>query len=112
MSESDPQPVVSKQALKEHIIEHIKTVFDPEIPINVYDLGLIYDVQVGDDFVAQILMTLTAPGCPAAGILPVEVAEAAKKTAGIVDAKVELTFDPPWSMTMMPEFVKLELGLM
>ncbi len=102
---------VSKAELKERIVEQIKTVYDPEIPMNVYDLGLIYDISVDDSLVAQILMTLTAPGCPAAGILPVEVANAAKKVSGIADAKVELTFDPPWSMQMMPEFVKLELGL-
>ncbi len=98
--------------LKERVIEHLKTVYDPEIPMNIYDLGLIYDVTIDKEMKAHILMTLTAPGCPAAGYLPVEVGEAAKRTPGISDAAVVLTFDPPWNMSMMPEYVKLELGLM
>jgi FeS assembly SUF system protein len=102
---------MSKVELQEQIVEQLKLIFDPEIPVNIYDLGLIYDVKVDDDNIAQITMTLTSPGCPVAGSLPGEVGEAAKKVEGIVDAKVELTFDPPWDQQMMPEFVKLELGL-
>ncbi len=96
---------------KERIIEQLRMVFDPEIPINIYDLGLIYEINIDENNKAHLLMTLTAPGCPAAGILPNQVAEAARKAEGIVDAEVELTFDPPWNQSMMPEFVKLELGL-
>ena len=102
---------MSKVELQEKIIDQLKLIFDPEIPVNIYDLGLIYDVKVDDENVAHITMTLTAPGCPVAGTLPGDVGEAAKKVEGIVDAKVELTFDPPWDQQMMPEFVKLELGL-
>lgn len=102
---------MNSNELKEKIIEELKTIYDPEIPVNIYDLGLIYDVRVDEENIAHITMTLTAPGCPVAGTLPGEVGDAAKKVEGINDAKVELTFDPPWDKQMMPEFVKLELGL-
>ncbi|MBL7999119.1 MAG: SUF system Fe-S cluster assembly protein [Candidatus Kapabacteria bacterium] len=97
--------------LKEAIIEKLKTVFDPEIPVNIYDLGLIYDITIREDATVHVLMTLTAPGCPVAGTLPGEIAAKVREVDGVVDASVELTFDPPWDKTMMPEFVKLELGL-
>lgn len=98
--------------IKEAIIEQIKTVYDPEIPINIYELGLIYDVNVSEEGHAHILMTLTAPACPAAEILPEEVTQKAKGVQGVEDAEVELTFDPPWSKEMMSEEAMLELGFL
>lgn len=103
---------IDKDLLKERVIEQLKTVFDPELPMSVYDLGLIYDIRIDDEAKAHITMTLTAPGCPAAGVLPQQVGEAARKAEGVRDSSVELTFDPPWDQHMMPEYVKLELGLL
>ena len=103
---------MDKDLLKERVIEQLKTVFDPELPMSVYDLGLIYDIRIDDDAKAHVTMTLTAPGCPAAGVLPQQVGEAARKAEGVRDSSVELTFDPPWDQHMMPEYVKLELGLL
>ncbi len=103
---------MDKELLKERVIEQLKTVFDPELPMSVYDLGLIYDIRIDDDAKAHVTMTLTAPGCPAAGVLPQQVGEAARKAEGVRDSSVELTFDPPWDQHMMPEYVKLELGLL
>jgi FeS assembly SUF system protein len=103
---------IDKDLLKERVIEQLKTVFDPELPMSVYDLGLIYDIRIDDDAKAHVTMTLTAPGCPAAGVLPQQVGEAARKAEGVRDSSVELTFDPPWDQHMMPEYVKLELGLL
>jgi len=102
---------MTKDEIKNNVIEQIKTVFDPEIPVNIYDLGLIYNVDVKDNNDVHITMTLTAPGCPVAGILPEEARLAASKAEGVHECTVELTFDPPWDKHMMPEFVKLELGL-
>lgn len=98
--------------IKEAIIEVIKTVFDPEIPVNIYDLGLIYEVNVFPDGNVEIVMTLTSPNCPAAGSLPGEVEQKAKAVAGVKDVTMELVFDPPWSQEMMSEEAKLELGFM
>ena len=99
--------------LKDQIIQQIKTVYDPEIPVNIFDLGLIYEVNLLDDNKkAHILMTLTAPACPAAEILPSEVKEKAVEVDGIEEAEVELTFDPPWDKEMMSEEAKLELGFL
>jgi len=91
------------------IIERLKEVFDPEIPINIYDLGLIYNVDVDKNDNANIVMTLTAPGCPVADMLVDEVTQAAK-VEGVKNASVELTFDPPWDKSMMSEEARLELG--
>jgi len=99
-------------AIKEAIIEVVKTVFDPEIPVNIYDLGLIYEVNVFPDGNVEIVMTLTSPNCPAAGSLPGEVEQKAKAVAGVKDVTMELVFDPPWSQEMMSEEAKLELGFM
>jgi len=92
------------------IIEKIKRVYDPEIPVNIYDLGLIYNVNVDKKSNVNIIMTLTAPGCPLADILVDEVKKAAQSVKGIKNVKVDLTFDPPWDKSMMSEEARLELG--
>jgi len=93
------------------IIERLKDVYDPEIPVNIYDLGLIYNVDVDDQLnKANIIMTLTAPGCPVADILVEDVRQAALAVDSIQEADVELTFEPPWDKSMMSEEARLELG--
>lgn len=92
------------------IIERLKDVFDPEIPVNIYDLGLIYNVDVDDNDKANIIMTLTAPGCPVADILVEDVRQAALAVDSVKEADVELTFEPPWDKSMMSEEARLELG--
>ncbi len=92
------------------IIANLKDVYDPEIPVNIYDLGLIYNVDVDENDTANIVMTLTAPGCPVADMLLQDVKQSALLVEGIKDANVELTFDPPWEKSMMSEEARLELG--
>lgn len=101
-----------KNELANAIIEVLKTVYDPEIPVNIYELGLIYEIKIDDDGKAHILMTLTSPNCPVAESLPVEVKEKILEIEGVQDAEVEITFDPPWDMNMISEEAKLELGLL
>ena len=96
----------------EKIIKTIKTIFDPEIPVDIYELGLIYDVFVNEDFDAKVLMTLTSPNCPVAESLPAEVEEKVKSIKGINQVEVEMTFDPPWTKDLMSEEAKLELGFL
>jgi FeS assembly SUF system protein len=98
--------------LKEQIVEALKTVYDPEIPVDIYELGLIYEINVYPVDNVYILMTLTSPACPAAEIIPVEVEEKVKGIQGINDVKVEITFDPPYTQDMMSEAAKLELGFL
>ena len=98
-------------ALKPAILDAIRTVFDPEIPVNILELGLIYDVLVDPQGVAGVRMTLTAPGCPAAQSLPVEVARKVKGVAGVTDAKVDVVWDPPWTKDRMSDAAKLQLGM-
>ncbi|MBL7905914.1 MAG: SUF system Fe-S cluster assembly protein [Bacteroidales bacterium] len=98
--------------LGNQVIEKLKTVFDPEIPVNIYDLGLIYTINIDDQSVAHISMTLTAPNCPVAESLPVEVKEVVSGIDGISGCEVELTFDPPWSKDMMSEEAMLDLGFL
>jgi len=98
------------EALGEQVIEMIRTVYDPEIPVNIFELGLIYKVDIDDDDRVQIEMTLTSPACPVAGILPGEVETKVKSVAGVTDATVELVWDPPWNPSMMTEEAQLELG--
>jgi FeS assembly SUF system protein len=98
-------------ALKPSIIKAISTVFDPEIPVNVYELGLIYDVIVDAAGVAGIRMTLTAPGCPVAHTLPVEVADKVKAVEGITDARVDIVWEPAWTKDRMSDAAKLQLGM-
>lgn len=99
------------EGLKPAILDAIRTVFDPEIPVNILELGLVYDVIVDQAGVAGIRMTLTAPGCPAAQSLPVEVARKVQAVPGITDAKVDVVWDPPWTKDRMSDAAKLQLGL-
>ncbi len=103
---------IKKSVLGDAIIETIKDIYDPEIPINIYELGLIYEVKVDDDFNAHVLMTLTTPNCPVAESLPLEVKEKVQNVPGINKAEVELTFEPPWDKDMMSEAALLELGFL
>ena len=98
--------------LGDEIVGVLKSIFDPEIPVDIYELGLIYDVFVNEDADVKILMTLTTPNCPVAETLPKEVEEKVKSLDAVKDAKVEITFDPPWSQDLMSEEAKLELGLL
>ena len=98
--------------LGDKIIGVLKTIYDPEIPVDIYDLGLIYDVFVNEDDDVKILMTLTTPNCPVAETLPREVEEKVKSLDEVKDAEVEITFDPPWSQDLMSEEAKLELGML
>lgn len=98
--------------LGNHIIDKLKTVYDPEIPVNIYDLGLIYNISIDEQSVAHITMTLTAPNCPVAETLPVEVEETVMTIEGIAGCKVEITFDPPWTKDMMSEEAMLDLGFL
>ena len=109
-----PEPIIlpADATLEQRAIAAIRRVYDPEIPLNVYDLGLIYDLQINERAEAAIKMTLTAPGCPVAGILPGQVADAVKAVDGIQDAKVELVWDPPWNQDRMSDEAKLTLGLL
>ncbi len=101
-----------KEDLGVKIVEMIKTIFDPEIPVDIYELGLIYDVFVNEDRDVKILMTLTTPNCPVAETLPVEVEEKVKSIDEVKNAEVEITFDPAWTQDMMSEEAKLELGFL
>ena len=98
-------------ALKPAIIKAISTVFDPEIPVNIYELGLIYDVLVDAQGVAGVRMTLTAPGCPVAQSLPVDVANKVKSVDGVTDAKVDIVWEPAWTKDRMSDAAKLQLGM-
>jgi FeS assembly SUF system protein len=102
--------LLEKSLFESTVVEQIRTVYDPEIPVNVYDLGLIYDIQVADNKDVHIMMTLTSPMCPVAGILPGEVECAARATPQIGNVSVELTWDPPFSVDMIPEETRLMLG--
>ena len=97
--------------LRDQIVAALRTVYDPEMPVNIYELGLIYDIAIDDAGQAAIRMTLTAPNCPVAGTLPAEVERAVRSVPGITSVKLELTFDPPWSKARMSEAAKLALGI-
>ncbi len=99
-------------SLGEEVIKVLKTIYDPEIPVDIYELGLIYDVQISDEGEAKVLMTLTTPNCPVAESLPMEVEEKVGEVEGITKSKVELTFEPEWEKDMMSEEAKFELGLL
>ncbi|MEL0455041.1 DUF59 domain-containing protein [Tamlana flava] len=98
--------------LGEKIVGVLKTIYDPEIPVDIYELGLIYDVFVNEDYDVKILMTLTTPNCPVAETLPLEVEEKVKSLDAVNSAEVEITFDPPWTQELMSEEAKLELGML
>ena len=108
MSQDD----IDVNALGEKIVRVLKTIFDPEIPVDIYELGLIYDVFVNEDYEVKILMTLTTPNCPVAETLPLEVEDKIKSLSEVKDAEVEITFDPPWSQDLMSDEAKLELGML
>ena len=98
-------------ALRDKVIEVLQGIYDPEIPVNIYEMGLVYEVSVDDDSTVHILMTLTSPMCPVAESLPPEVEEKVSAIEAVVKATVELTWDPPWDPDMMSEAAKLELGM-
>ncbi|MEM6306894.1 MAG: SUF system Fe-S cluster assembly protein [Pseudomonadota bacterium] len=98
--------------LYDSVIDGIRTVYDPEIPVNIYDLGLVYTVDINDQSEVRVTMTLTAPGCPVAGDMPGWVAEAVEPIPGVKQVDVELTWEPPWGMDMMSDEARLELGFM
>ena len=99
-------------AIEEKIVQYLKTVYDPEIPVNIYDLGLIYKVDLQDDGQLAIDMTLTAPNCPAADFIIEDVTQKMRSIEGVSDVKVNLVFEPEWSKDMMSEEAKLELGML
>ena len=101
-----------KEDLGGKIVSMIKTIFDPEIPVDIYELGLIYDVFVNEDMDVKVLMTLTSPNCPVAETLPMEVEEKIRSIEEVRNAEVEITFDPTWTQDMMSEEAKLELGFL
>jgi FeS assembly SUF system protein len=103
---------MNEETLKQKVIERLQTVFDPEIPVNIYELGLVYEVQVLPINNVQIVMTLTAPGCPAAQSLPVEVEQKVREIEGVNDVHVAVTWNPPWDRSMMSEAAQLELGML
>jgi FeS assembly SUF system protein len=96
--------------LREEAIKVLKNCYDPEIPVNIYDLGLVYDIQTSEDGGVLVVMTLTSPACPVAGSLPIEIQDKLREHPMINDARVEITFDPPWSFDNMSEEAKYELG--
>ncbi|EAQ26688.1 MULTISPECIES: SUF system Fe-S cluster assembly protein [unclassified Roseovarius] len=105
-------PSSTDHPLYDQIVEACRTVYDPEIPVNIYDLGLIYTIDIDTENTVSITMTLTAPGCPVAGEMPGWVAEAIEPLAGIKQVDVALVWEPPWGMDMMSDEAKLELGFM
>ena len=100
-----------REALKTEVVEALKTVYDPEIPVDIYELGLIYDVEVSAEATVAIRMTLTSPACPVAGILPTEVEQRVRAIEDVVQASVELVWEPPWTPERMSEAAKLELNM-
>ncbi|MFT4849497.1 MAG: FeS assembly SUF system protein [Sediminicola sp.] len=106
------EQTIDTEKLGEEIVRVLKTIYDPEIPVDIYELGLIYDVFVNEDYEVKILMTLTSPNCPVAESLPQEVNDKVKSLDQVKDSEIELTFDPPWSQDLMSEEAQLELGFM
>ncbi len=103
---------IPKNILENALVEQMKLIFDPEIPVDIYNLGLIYDILIDDDYNVEVIMTLTAPNCPVADSLPEEVKTRVQATFGVKSAKVTLTFDPTWTKDFMSEEAKLMLGMM
>jgi len=117
MSEASAGPrtladAATPEQIRERVIAALRTVYDPEIPVNIFELGLVYDVTIAEDGEARIRMTLTTPMCPVAEELPIEVESKARAVEGVKSARVDLVWDPPWSMEMMSEAAKLELGML
>jgi FeS assembly SUF system protein len=117
LMDDKPQPIPAEPplpesaSLEERVVAVLRTVFDPEIPVNIHELGLIYDLKVSPEGAVAIHMTLTSPACPVAGALPEEVRQKVAAVPGVKDAKVELVWDPPWDMSRMSEAAQLQLGL-
>lgn len=103
---------MDQEVLRNRIIEAIKTVYDPEIPANIWDMGMIYEINISEDNSVKILMTVTAPNCPVADSLPVEVRETVEIIDDVKSVWVELTFDPPWTPDLMSEEAKFDLGML
>jgi len=101
----------SREAIEADVVEALRTVFDPEIPVNIYELGLIYNIDVRDDRSVEVRLTLTSPMCPVAGSLPPEVETKVAQVEGVTKSVVDLVWDPPWNPSMMSEAAKLELGM-
>jgi FeS assembly SUF system protein len=106
------EPSTTDHPLYDGVVEACRTVFDPEIPVNIYDLGLVYTIKINDENDVKIIMTLTAPGCPVAGEMPGWLYDAISPVAGIKSVDVELTWEPQWGMDMMSDEARLELGFM
>jgi len=104
--------VLNTEELKNKVVEKLQTIFDPEIPVNIYELGLIYEVEIMPINNVQVVMTLTAPSCPAAQSLPVEVDQKIREIEGVNDVYVTVTWNPPWNKSMMSETAQLELGML
>ena len=103
---------ITEEQTKNAIIEVLKTIFDPERPVNIYDLGLIYEINVFPDGNVEVVMTLTSPNCPVAGTLPGDVEQSVKSVSGVNEVTIELVFEPSWNQEMMSEEAKLELGFL
>ena len=106
------EPSSTDHPLFNAVVEACRTVYDPEIPVNIYDLGLVYTIDINAENDVRLIMTLTAPGCPVAGEMPGWLNDAIEPVAGVKSVEVELTWDPPWGMDMMPDEARLELGFM
>ena len=105
-------PSSTEHPLYDQIVEACRSVFDPEIPVNIYDLGLVYTISINEQNEVRVIMTLTAPGCPVAGEMPGWLADAIEPLPGVKHVDVEITWDPPWGMDMMSDEARLELGFM
>ena len=103
---------MNKEFMEKEIIQRLKTCFDPEIPVDIYELGLIYETKIDEDGNVYLKMTLTSPMCPVAGSLPAEVREKVKSVEGVTDVYVDLVWDPPWDKDMMSDYAKVELGFL
>ena len=103
--------IVDKKKIENKIINVLKAIFDPEIPVDVYELGLIYEIKIDDQFHVEIIMTLTSPNCPVAESMPKEVEDKVGEVHGVKSSKVNIVFDPPWDKDMMSEEAKLDLGM-
>ena len=102
----------TKETIKDAVINCLRTIYDPEIPVNIYDLGLIYNIHIDDEFNVTIIMTLTAPDCPEAEYMVAQARELSGYIEGVKSVNVQITFDPPWDFNRLPDDIKLELGLM
>lgn len=111
-AQENKEQVKDTRTLEEKITDVLRTVYDPEIPVDIYELGLIYKINIDEEANAEVVMTLTSPSCPVAESLPLEVEEKVRRVEGVTSSKVTLTFDPPWEKEMMSEAAMVELGFM